>query len=164
MVKIPLTQNQYAIIDDEDFAEISKYKWFAHFDPSSGRYYVGRQISVGKKKQQTIKMHRVILQAKPNEIADHINRNPLDNRRANIRIVTASENNMNRKLFKNNSSGYRGVTYLSRRQKYQVCIQFNRNRKYIGIFNTPEEAAIAYNAAAKKYHGEFAVLNQIKES
>ena len=113
-------------------------------------------------------MHRVILRAKPGQIVDHINRDTLDNRRANLRIVTASQNNWNQRLLPaHNTSGYRGVSQVichcvSRRYdevKWQATINVKKRMIHLGYFASREAAAHAYDRAAKMYHEGFGMLN-----
>lgn len=85
---------------------------------------------------------------------DHINRNGCDNRIANLRLATKTQNMGNRKRNANNSSGYKGV--YKHRNKWAACIRQNGKTISLGTFNTPQEAHAAYVAAAKKIFGEFA--------
>jgi hypothetical protein len=86
---------------------------------------------------------------------DHINGNTLDNRKANLRICTRAENNCNIKRRKNNTSGYKGVSFDKRKKKWSAYISKNYKHYFLGYFVTPEEAYIAYCKASKKYHGEY---------
>lgn len=90
---------------------------------------------------------------------DHINGNTLDNRKENLRICSIAENGRNRKIQKNNTSGYSGVSYMKGVCKWQATICVNKNKIYLGVFETAEESARAYDSAAKEYFGEFARLN-----
>jgi hypothetical protein len=92
---------------------------------------------------------------------DHINGNTLDNRKENLRICTQNQNGKNRLLNKNNVSGYKGVTYKKANKLWCAQIVVNYHKMYLGLFTTAEAAALAYNEAAKKYHGEFAKLNEV---
>lgn len=100
-------------------------------------------------------------------LIDHINHNTLDNRKENLRLCSVNENNYNRKINKNNNSGYKGVhlARYNRKNKiyiyYRAKIQTDNIEVSLGLFKTAKDAAIAYNEAAKKYHGEFAYLNPI---
>lgn len=87
---------------------------------------------------------------------DHKNRIRTDNRWDNLRLATNSQNNRNRNLLKNNTSGYRGVAFNKQANKWQAQIRYNNRRKNLGHFNTAEEASKAYMEAAVKFHGEFA--------
>jgi len=107
--KIKLTQGRYALVDDEDFNWLNQWKWC--FDRSNG--YAHRNQWVNGKNRK-IYMHRIIL-GNPRGIlikveTDHKNRNKLDNRRKNLRVVTRSENVLNKGLQSNNTSGIPGVT------------------------------------------------------
>ncbi|MMZ67947.1 hypothetical protein D1872_305870 [compost metagenome] len=100
MREIPLTQGKVAIIDDEDFEKVSAYKWC--YSSTIG-YAVSRKVVNGKR--QPVLMHRLILDAPPGLVTDHINHDKLDNRKANLRLCTRHENNRNMPLRSNNKSG-----------------------------------------------------------
>jgi hypothetical protein len=93
-------------------------------------------------------------------IVDHINRNGLDNRKANLRLATISENCRNRGIRKGASSKFKGVHWCNTRKKWLVGIKLNGHRKHLGSFDNEIKAAKAYDEAAKKYHGQFATLNR----
>lgn len=96
----------------------------------------------------------------PAEI-DHIDRDKTNNRIANLRPCTSSQNKGNIALLRNNVSGYRGVSLNKRSGKYHAQIKINGKQTYIGRFVLPEDAARAYNTAAMEHFGEFAYLNEI---
>ena len=142
---------QVALVDDEDFERINKWRWHVN---SSG-YAVRKDYNNGKK---TTLMHRVVLNAPDGMDVDHINHNTLDNQKSNIRICTNNENMRNRKTPKHNTSGYKGVVLDSDRVKWKAVVA----NRIIGRFDTKEDAARAYNKKAKEQFGEFAKPNFIK--
>ena len=152
--------NKEVIIDDEDYDRVSSFKW-SLLKQKGNKFRVVRQIQI-KYKRQELKLHRYILDVKDKNIqVDHINGNPLDNRKCNLRLCSNKENSRNRKT--NNKTGYKGVYKFNRNLKkpYIACITFNYKQINLGYFETPKEAAIAYNKAAIKYFKDFALLNII---
>ena len=151
--QIPLTRGQFAIVDDEDFEWMSKFKW--HCQPkSNGRLYA----RTGTKK---VYMHRVLLNASPDVYVDHIDGNGLNNTRANLRLCTREENQHNTPIRSDSTTGYKGVSFDKRRNRFSVEINKDKKRIRIGNFENVLDAARAYNEAAIKYHGQFARLNEI---
>jgi hypothetical protein len=159
-MRIPLTQGQFAIVDVDDYEKLADFKWFA---VKYGRcFYAERKgkSQTGKHKICNIKMHRQILNPPDGLYVDHINHNGLDNRKANLRIVTMVQNSWNaRKQFGNFSSQYKGVTWSKTSRKWKAHIGFLGERIYIGCFDDEQSAARAYDAKAKELFGEFAYLN-----
>jgi hypothetical protein len=157
MKTIPLTRGHSAIVDDEDFAELSKLKWFTTRNGGNQLY--------ARRTRPTMSMHRIILKAQPGQQVDHINGNSLDNRRCNLRFANTSQNAANQQK-RNGSSQFKGVAIESRtyrlKKRWRARIKLNGKRYQLGYFHTEEEAALAYNQAAKKHFGEFARLNQIE--
>jgi hypothetical protein len=90
---------------------------------------------------------------------DHRDQDGLNNRRTNLRVATQSQNLSNRGPQKNNTSGYKGVSLCKATGRWQAIIQYGRKKKRLGRFDTPEQAALAYDKAAVALMGEFAVLN-----
>lgn len=156
MKEIPLTQDKVAIVDDGDFEWLNQWKWHAH--RRHGIWYALRGIVVAKK-PVAIRMHRMILDAPIGVQVDHINGDGLRNTRDNLRLVTDQQNRFNGRLYANNTSGYKGVSLFRPTGKWCAHIGFNGKRKNLGYFGTPEEAASAYDNAARKLFGEFARLN-----
>ena len=155
MQAIPLTQNEFAIIDDKDYPLVSQYKWCYHKFNNKGYAVRGELITKGKIK--TIYMHRFITAAPDNMEVDHRNGYTLDNRRQNLRLVTHGQNQYNRKKTKNNTSGYKGV--YKHGNKWVSAISVNGKRKRLGTFDDPIQAAKAYDLACQKYHGAYANTN-----
>ena len=155
--KIPILGGHFALVDNEDFDYLSKFTWYLT-KPRTVSYAIRNRLASEGKAGETIRMHREIL-AMPGPV-DHINRNGLDNRRANLRPATESQNSQNRGIRSDNTSGYKGVGIYKPRGNWRARISPEPGvRITVGYFDTPLEAAIAYDAAAVKYHGEFAVLN-----
>lgn len=145
------------LLDSDDFERISKFKWY--INKQRGNKF--RVVAFKKNKQ--IKLHRYILNITDSSVqVDHINGNPLDNRKCNLRSCSNQQNSMNRKI--KNPLGYKGVFKEKKnlQKPYRAGITFNRKNISLGYFKTLEEAALAYNEAAKNYFKEFARLNKIK--
>jgi hypothetical protein len=106
----------------------------------------------------TGKLHRMILKAPKGKVVDHINHNKLDNRRTNIRICTPQENARHCKKTTPTKSGLKGV-YDNRHGKWAAAIRVDDKLLHLGTFSTKEDAARTYDAAARKYFGEFALAN-----
>lgn len=145
------------MIDDEDYGELSRWRWFAMI---SGRtWYAVRTDRTGEK-QATIRMHNQIIgkPESPYEI-DHVNGNGLDNRRSNLRVVTHRENSSNRThVNKNSSSGITGVRQMhSRWQAYYYC---DGEQVVIGSFDTPELAAQARESAIGRLGRMFVAIRK----
>jgi hypothetical protein len=147
---IPLTQGKFALVDDEDFEEINKHKW----------YYVKRGGGYAARKVCGVNfyMHRFILNTPNGMETDHVNGDSLNNTRCNLRICTHSQNLKNQRL-SINKNRYKGVSFASREKKWRTTIGVNMKKIHIGYFDDAELAARAYDEAAKKYFGEFARLN-----
>ncbi|MDR4987189.1 AP2 domain-containing protein [Bacillus cereus] len=154
--KIKLNNGGFALVSDEDFEELSKYKW--HRRSSDG--YAARTIYENGK-FTTVRMHREIIKAPPGLVVDHINRDRLDNRRENLRIATRSQNTANSIAPSTNKSGYKGVQYRKEQKRWRAVIRVNGKHISLGQYGTAEEAAQAYNEAAVKYFGEYARINVI---
>lgn len=156
MKKIPLTKGFMAIVDDDMFDYLTQWKWHVHSNGHGGIYAV-REESIDKRKM--ICMHLVIIGAQVEERVDHIDGNGLNNQRYNLRFCTNAQNQCNRCLQSNNHSGWRGVSWDSRRRKWQVHITYARKHQSLGYFNDLIEAALAYDIAARSLHGRFARTN-----
>lgn len=150
-VRIPLTKGFEAIIDAADVTLVSEYRWHAMINKSSGHVYA--RCTVHGIRQ--IFMHRILMQAQKGEQIDHIDGNGLNNRRANLRRATSSQNQANRGAAAHNKIGIKGVS-LIRSGKYRAQINNGNNTIYLGLFDTAAEASAAYVGAARVLWGEFA--------
>jgi len=145
-----------AIIDDKDYDLVSIKRWYA-LKGRKGEYYYWTTVA-GKR----ISMQRLIMKPKETEIVDHINRITHDNRRSNLRVCNKFENAWNRTSIREASSKYLGVSYHRQHNYWQALLTVNYKRIFLGNFKTEKQAAIAYNIAAIKYHGDFASVNNIE--
>lgn len=151
MKEIPLTQGKVALVDDEDYERVARYKWCAVIR-RNGSYYAfangGRLL-----------MHRFILGVTGGSKVDHYNQNTLDNTRANLRLATTAQNGHNMRKHRDNESGYKGVSLVRATNKYQVQLQVNGKRVWVGGFTDPKQAALEYDRLARLHFGEFARTN-----
>ncbi|GAH46575.1 unnamed protein product [marine sediment metagenome] len=124
-------------------------------------YAVRRAKGRERTKGQVVWMHRSIFPPPQGMCIDHINNNALDNRKANLRLATHRQNNCNKLYAKRTASHskYIGVSWHKYKKKWYAQISVNGKRKHIGYFDDEIEAGKAYDEAARKYHGDFAVLN-----
>jgi hypothetical protein len=164
MKKIALSgkygKDKFALVDDEDFDELNKYKWRCTSDG-----YVKRSTTIktinGERKDITIYMARFIANTPLGLEADHEDTNTLNNQKYNLRNCTRSENEHNKNKAKTNTSGYKGVSYDKSRNKWVASIMVAGKTIFIGRFDNDIEAAIEYNKSAIEHHGKFAKLNEV---
>ena len=150
---VPLTKGKVALIDAGDGEVIGRHSWSAAW--TGRRWYARRGYNNGTH----VYMHRAILETPAGLDADHRNGDSLDNRRANLRNASESENMANRSKQRNNPSGYKGVRKHDEGNRFKAYIGFNRKKETIGWFDTAEAAARAYDERARELHGEFAQTN-----
>jgi len=155
-ITIPLRNSKkVAIIDDDDFESVSRYRWYLHKDGWAS----GFSYSLG-----FAPMHQLVLSPKGKRFPDHRDKNKLNNLRSNLRLATKAQNAQNAKKREqpNNTSKYKGVGLHKPSGLYHARIKPPNNpRISLGYFKTQIAAARAYNAAAKKHFGEFAFLNSV---
>lgn len=153
MAEIYTRKGVAILVDDEDFASLSKHVWRL-----DGLGYAGRNIRTPKGTLVCHRIHRQImgLEIGDKRRVDHINGNKLDNRRANLRIASQAQNLHNRGAQRNNTSGYKGVTYNKRDGCWVAEITANGQRERFYGFKSAEDAHRAYCDAASRMHGEFA--------
>lgn len=148
--EIPLTQGFVALVDDEDYERvIAAGKWHASVEAHT--VYARHKVR-GKQ----IRLHTFLTGW---SLADHINGDGLDNRRANLRKATSVQNACNRRLSSENTSGFKGVSRKTGSARWTARIKTQGKAIHLGYFSTPQEAARAYDMAARELHGAFAHLN-----
>jgi hypothetical protein len=151
-ITIPLTKGKETVVDDCD-ANLAEFRWHTS---------VGYARRSGSSRGARVLIHRVILERmigrtlQVGEFVDHVDGDPLNNRRSNLRMATKAQNNRNKKNLNRSLSGLKGAHYHRRKCKWTSAIKVNDQSIYLGSFDTPQEAHAAYCEAAKKYHGEFA--------
>ena len=155
--EIQLTQGYVALVDDEDYEWLRRWKWYAVVKERGRVCAMRRGHRQGK--NTTIYMHSEIVGAKPGQQVDHRNGDALDNRRGNLRACPNAQNSQNRRANTGRSSKYKGVCWNKARGKWQAEICIDWKKKYLGRFDTEREAALAYDAAGRELFGEFARLN-----
>jgi len=155
MNEIPLTQGQFALVDDDDFELLSRYKWHAAWDHSTKSFRAITTIRKLDGKWTALLMHRLIMNPKPGEEVDHIHHNTLDNRKSELRLCTRSQNMQNSRKYANNRSGHKGVCWRNDRQKWQAQIKINGKQIHLGHFTEVNDAIAARATATLLHHGEF---------
>ena len=152
--EVPLTQGKVALVDDADYDMVTAVgKWYAKHEGNT--FYAGRMSPRQDGKQRTVKMHTLITGW---GFVDHVNGDGLDNRRANLRAADYSKNSMNHAVRSDSTSGFKGV-FPYRGIKWRAQIGLDGSKISLGIFDAPQEAALAYDAAAIELFGAFARLN-----
>ena len=166
IVKIELhrrnQENLYAVIDLEDLERVIHYPytWFAQYNKDIENYYVRASVyNPDTKHSEVMFLHQFIMDAN-GKFVDHKNSNTLDNRKSNLRIVLDSNNSMNRKgKNKNNTSGYRNVSWSKSCNKWVVQMQINKKNKILGQFDDVHEAGKFAEKMRLQLYGEFAGKN-----
>lgn len=161
MKEITTKSNDIVYVDDEIYDYLSQFVWYTRKDRKT-KYAIRFDTINGKK--TSIQMHRDIMKLTDTRLIDHIDGNRLNNQKDNLRICNNSENHMNRGKQRNNTSGYKGVTWHKKDKKWQAQIIKERKCYYLGSFVDPEDAARAYDKKAKELHGQFAKLNFSEDS
>ena len=155
--EIPLTQGKFALVDDDMFEYLNQWKWFA-YQGKYGKWYARR--NEGKRPfRRIIHMHRVVSNTSDGMETDHRDGDGLNNQRYNLRDSTHSQNIANITKRSDNTSGYKGVHWHKHRKKWASQIRVAGKKISLGYYDSAEEAARAYDRAALKYFGPYAVLN-----
>lgn len=145
------------LIDTENLESLIKHRWFLS-KSNKHKDYVRVMCNISSKK---IRLHRFILNITDSKIEiDHINRNPLDNRKCNLRIVTKSQNGFNREMRKTNKSGYRGIWWDKSRNKWFVSLRIDGKLKGLGRYSNLDEAIKVRNKVFLEIHGDFFVFDE----
>jgi hypothetical protein len=154
IIKSPKYGNKELIVDFEDYNNIKNYHFYLM--KLQNIFYAAFYYN-----KTNMLLHRFILNVDKKYTIDHINHNGLDNRKCNLRICTFEENLKNKKMYKNNTSGCKGVFFDKATKKWRTIIGNDKKIISVGYFDNKIDAVMAYNKAAIKYHGEFANLNII---
>jgi hypothetical protein len=167
MKEIPLTKGRVATVDDEDYVRFCKEKWHIGHEGRTG-YAVRMSSMKGGNKQRTIYMHREIWKSHYGAIPenmeiDHIDGDRLNNQVANLRLCTHSQNCQNQyRTHLTHSSKFKGVTWFKANKRWGAQINNKGHLTHLGLFDTEEEAALAYNRKAIEWFGEYANINRVE--
>ena len=152
MPEIILSQGEVAVVDEEDFDYLNQWKWCVL--KVEKLCYAVRSI-----KGSVVLMHRQLLDVPKGEEIDHRDGDGLNNCRSNLRTCNHQQNHYNLRNQINTSSIYKGVYWDKDRSRWRVSLKVEGKVKRLGRFKDEVLAALAYNKAATKYHGEYARLN-----
>lgn len=158
MKKIPLSKGQFALVDDDDFDAVSALKWHWSYGYAVHTEYLGGGRS--KPRYKSLRMHRFIMDAINGMDVDHINHNPLDNRRSNLRVCTRGQNRSN-SLKRKGVSRYKGVSWAKARGRWVAQIRKDGKCHEIIATTDEREAALYYDIAAQLFHGHYACVNGV---
>ena len=164
MKEIPLTKGYVALVDDEDYEGVSRFKW--HARPDRRTVYASRWVYLGggvkDKKQKLVHLHHFVLGiddlASPEVQVDHEDHNGLNCQKCNLRVATTTQNLANQQKTRGTSQ-YKGVYWQASRRKWVAKIKLNKKSTWLGRFASEEAAARAYDSAARQMFGEFCLLN-----
>ena len=156
--KIYLGEGEWTILEPGDYYRLRHFKW--RLLGNGWNFYTVRDVKTKPYRTKVVSLHREIMNHPQDFLVDHRNGDSLDNRKANLRLATHSQNSCNRRKTKSKtSSRFIGVCFDKSRGRWSAYIRFRGRRIGLGRFKNEIDAAKAYDAAAKKYHGEFAKLN-----
>jgi len=159
---IALTRGKITTVDANRYADLLQWKWHARLDRTTGNYYACR-TEQRNNVQVAIPMHRYLLGLSEGEIGDHINGDTLDNRLENLRKATVEQSAQNKRIRKSNTSGFIGVVFCKRTNKWRGQVEHNGRNNSAGFFDRREDAARARDRKAIELFGDFAVLNFPRE-
>ena len=147
---IPSANGQFALVDTSDVDHLACFCWTAAWSDNTQSFYFHRQVG-----KSTLKMHRVITNASRGNLVDHINGNTADNRRANLRIVTYSQNAQNRRIATTIESGAVGVYWRGDRSRWRAGVQGRGRQIWLGHYVNKSDAVAAAKFARRTIHKEF---------
>lgn len=150
---VELTQGQVTLVDIEDLDKIGEYRWYAVWNSTALAYYCNTAVRIAPKKQAILGIHRIIMDCPDGLVVDHIDGNSMNNRKYNLRIFTKAQNNMNKRIRKCNRSGHRNVVLKG--DRYEVYVNENGKRHYIGSTRDYNIAVEMQESAAKELQGEY---------
>ena len=150
---VPLTKGYVAIIDAEDVRKVHAWDWSARV---KGHTVYAQRVFRRDGKSKMVLLHHQLMGIPDGGHIDHINHNGLDNRRSNLRFATESQNQQNRRVSSRSRLGLKGVYFDAKRGKYVAAIQKDKRKQTLGLFETAEEAKVAYDKAAYTLHEQFA--------
>jgi len=160
--RIYLGEGKWTLLDVKDYYRLRIFKWIVYGNGTN--LYAIRHQLIEPNKTKTVYMHREIMNPPADLVVDHRNCDGLDNRRTNLRFATHAQNTRNRRKKKNGSSQFLGVYFNKEKSTWDSQLMHNGKKIWVGRFKTEIDAARAYDAAARKYHGEFARLNFPEEN
>lgn len=155
--RIPLTQDQYALVDAHNYERMMQFHYFAHWSSLKNAFYAKRSVSIGNCQSEPVSMQYDVLEVSAGYIIDHINSmDTLNNCEHNLRAATKSQNAFNRKRYSNNSTGRKNISKSGNR--FRVRVMVNGKSHYLGTALTFELACALQEAGVKRLHGEFASI------
>ena len=157
--KIKIYGGKITLVDDEDYDQLNQYKW--QLDSSGKGEGYARTNLYTNKKTIVKRMHQFLIDTPKGMQTDHIDRNSLNNQKSNLRIVTRSQNNMNRSKQNGCLHKYKGVKFHKKLDKWEARIKKDKKLYYLGLFKNEIDAAKAYNKKAIEFFGEYACLNEV---
>lgn len=154
-----VTPGYVTVVSPDDYGKVTQFRWAALKHPG-GKTYARRTVYVPTGPNKTIYLHVHLLNGESaGKDVDHIDGDGLNNSRANLRVATRGQNSANRGATRSNKSGHKGVSWHAPRKKWRASIKVDRVFMHLGLFTNREEAARAYDHAARHHFGEFARLN-----